>query len=191
MEEMFSNPGQRIRSWAKGLFVVECICLIIAFFYYWIDQSDFWKGLLVLLCGVAAAYIFCLFIIAFGELVQTNEENAKTNHEILMYLKHQNRQENPKPAKVADPPKATEPVVPSVQTEAVRPIKKLPKNNALAKILKEALTYQSDDKMRMCLEKILINRELSQYWGQVQEIFEEVPRNEQRKAVEELLQMVQ
>lgn len=185
MEELFSNPGSRIKRWAIAVFILECIGLVVAFFAMLINQEPFWQAILILLGGLAAAYILCLFLVAFGQLVQTSEDNAQTNRQILQYLR---KDEPQAPPVVKFTP---EPAAPQTPPKPVLTVKKLPKDPNFEKALRVALTFQSDDKMREQLGKLLNNRDFSAYWSQLQDILDEIPRSSQRRATEELRKAVE
>ena len=88
LEKIFTNPGAKIKKYAKSLFVIESIAAIIGGFAA-ID-GDFDEILLFLLIaagGIVAAYVLSLFMAAFGDLVQSSIDNKAINEEILNNLK--------------------------------------------------------------------------------------------------------
>ena len=183
--KIFENPGQRLRAWAYGAFILECMGLCVGCFWYWIDTKDFLGGLLIGIFGVVAAYILCLLLAALGQLVESTQENAEYNRKLLQHLTRGEETPNPPAVVKPAPVPVSEPVPVQLRTYDV------PKNALFARALREALTYQSDDKMRACLGKILSTKEFAPYWNAVQDILEEVPRSQERKAVEELLKSVE
>ena len=85
---MFENAGTKIKSWAAGLFVIESIVAFISGIVIIVGDSDsFFTGLLVIAGGILAAWVLCLFLSAFGELVESSTENRKINGEILELMK--------------------------------------------------------------------------------------------------------
>lgn len=88
LEKIFTNPGARIKRYAKALFVIESIAAIIGGFAA-ID-GDFDEFLLMILIavgGIAVAYISSLFMAAFGDLVQSSIDNKAINEQILAEVK--------------------------------------------------------------------------------------------------------
>lgn len=182
--KIFDNPGRRIQVWAQGMFIVECIGLIVVFLEKCFNENAFWEGLLILLGGAAAAYVLSLFVVGFGQLIESTKENARTNQEILRHFKPEHKNQPPKKIVFEAEEKPAE-------KKCVLNIGALPKNPAFAKHLREALTFQSNEKMCQYLAKILDDGKCGQYGTVVQDILEEIPMHQQRKAVEELLQKVQ
>lgn len=88
LEKWFTDPGMRIKKYAKGLFIIESIAAIIGGLGLMMSDEDMIiYGVLTAAAGVAVAYITSLFMAAFGDLVQSNIDNKAVNEEILKELK--------------------------------------------------------------------------------------------------------
>ncbi len=84
---MFKNPGTKIKNLANSLFILLCILpiaiplLMMAAEFF--DDDLFFLVPVLALLGIGASYLSCLFLAAFGELVETNtqllEEARKKN----------------------------------------------------------------------------------------------------------------
>lgn len=97
MDKLFVNPGEKIRSYALGLFfVMLAVAAISAFATFVLCCLEL--GVVGALLGlflmviefavtVLGAYITCLFITAFGDLVHNTAVNAELNNQILISLK--------------------------------------------------------------------------------------------------------
>jgi hypothetical protein len=87
MDGIFSNPGRRIKNWAKVLYVIEIIVAVIGgIAMIAADDDMFLFGLLTAAVGILAAFITALFLYAFGELVESSQENRDINRQILLTL---------------------------------------------------------------------------------------------------------
>lgn len=87
MDGIFSNPGRRIKGWAKALFVIGIVAAVISFIaMVAMDDDLFLAGLLTAGISVFAAFISSLFLYAFGELVESSQENRDINRQILLTL---------------------------------------------------------------------------------------------------------
>lgn len=87
LDKLFENPGEKIKNYAKIMFIIECIAAIISAFVASDELEEFGPFIMVLLGGFVVAYITSLFMAAFGELVQSNIENKKINEEVLKQIK--------------------------------------------------------------------------------------------------------
>ena len=88
LEKWFTNPGARIKKYAKALFVIESIAAIIGGFVYMAEDEDMiLVGLLIAVAGIAVAYVGALFMAAFGDLVQSSIDNKAVNEQILAEVK--------------------------------------------------------------------------------------------------------
>ena len=88
LEKLFANPGEKIKKYAKVLFIIECVVALIAGIIA-SDEMEYIELLLVTFAGgVVVAYISSLFMAAFGDLVQSSIDNKKVNEEILNELKN-------------------------------------------------------------------------------------------------------
>ena len=87
MDGIFSNPGRRIKGCAKALFVVEIMIAIIGGIAMIASDDDmFLLALLTVTIGIAAGFVTALFLYAFGELVESSQENRDINRQILQSL---------------------------------------------------------------------------------------------------------
>ena len=87
MDGIFSNPGRRIKGCAKALFVVEIMIAIIGGIAMIASDDDmFLLALLTVAIGIAAGFVTALFLYAFGELVESSQENRDINRQILLTL---------------------------------------------------------------------------------------------------------
>lgn len=68
---MYDNIGNKIKSLAKTIFIVEAICTVIAGIALLATDDDFILiGLLTLFCGPIVAWVSSWILYAFGELVE-------------------------------------------------------------------------------------------------------------------------
>ena len=76
LETLFADAGSAIQRYAKGLFVVEVIASVITGIIVWTEVGDvegFWAFCGITVGGIIVAYIFSLFLCAFGQLVENSE----------------------------------------------------------------------------------------------------------------------
>lgn len=71
---MFENVGQKIKGYAKALFIAQLIMYIIGgivMIVLGIDEEEYWIfiGLVLLALGWAIAWLNSVFIYGFGELI--------------------------------------------------------------------------------------------------------------------------
>ena len=84
---MFKNPGATIKKMAKILFILGIVAAVLIGIFMIIEDDD-----LILAAPLAAGiiigvnYISCLFLAAFGELVETNTAIKESNEKILTKL---------------------------------------------------------------------------------------------------------
>ncbi len=84
---MFNNPGTKIKNLAKTLFIIICVLSIAVPLLLWIgeviDEDLIVVIPIIAAVGIGSGYLSCLFLAAFGELVETNtkllEEVQKKN----------------------------------------------------------------------------------------------------------------
>ena len=69
---MFENIGSKIKSIAKGAFIVEALGAVIAGIGAAIDQEET-VYILVAVGGVAAAWILACFAYGFGQLIENSD----------------------------------------------------------------------------------------------------------------------
>ena len=84
---MFNNPGTKIKNLAKTLFtimaVLSVLTPVIMYMAEILDEDLFILIPIIALIGIGSAYISCLFLAAFGELVETNTAIKESNEKIL------------------------------------------------------------------------------------------------------------
>lgn len=91
---MFDNPGTKIKNLAKTLFTISAVLSIALPLLLWMgDVID--EDLIVVIpifaiISIGISYVSCLFLAAFGELVQTNTEIKESNEEILKKMNETN-----------------------------------------------------------------------------------------------------
>ena len=94
MSDLFSNAGQKIRSYAIGVFCVSLVLLTIGALGTLIAcaQAGFlgfvmgvFAAVVEFIIGALAAYIFSLFLVAFGDLVQDTADNKKLSAQLVEY----------------------------------------------------------------------------------------------------------
>ncbi len=87
LEKLFTNAGEKIKNYAKTLFVIESIAAIMAGIAVIAEDEDmFLMGILVAAAAIAFAYISSLFLAAFGELVESSSQNKNINEQFLQKL---------------------------------------------------------------------------------------------------------
>lgn len=86
---MFEDAGNKVKKFAKTLFGFEfAIAILLAFVFLMENGIDYvMPAVFLALGGFAAAYLTALFLVAFGDLVQSSIETKKINEEILATLK--------------------------------------------------------------------------------------------------------
>lgn len=70
LDELYENIGEKIKSWAKWIFVVEAIGAVIGAIVLIVNDSVL-LGLLTLVLGPFAAWVGSWLLYAFGEMVET------------------------------------------------------------------------------------------------------------------------
>ena len=84
---MFNNPGTKIKNLAKTLFTIMAVLSVlmplVMLFAEVIDEDMILLVPIIALLGIGSAYISCLFLAAFGELVETNTAIKESNEKIL------------------------------------------------------------------------------------------------------------
>ena len=84
---MFKNPGATIKKMAKVLFYIGVIAAILVAIVMIANDDDLILAApLAALAIVGVNYISCLFLAAFGELVETNTAIKESNEKILTKL---------------------------------------------------------------------------------------------------------
>jgi hypothetical protein len=87
LDKLFSNAGEKIKNYAKTLFMIEAIASIIAGIALIAEDEDmFLVGILAAVAGIVVAHVSCLFLVAFGDLVQSSVTNKEINEKILNKL---------------------------------------------------------------------------------------------------------
>lgn len=86
---MFTDSGSQIKSVASTLFVITTLIMIVLGLWVMFAVSVI-LGLVALILAVISAYVQCLFLAAFGDLVEQNAWNAEINARILELLESEN-----------------------------------------------------------------------------------------------------
>ena len=88
MNDLYSNIGGKIKSWAIAIFVLEALAAIIWGFSL-LGNELFLAGVLVLIVGPIVSWISSWLLYAFGELVEKTVENEANTSAILKLLNNQ------------------------------------------------------------------------------------------------------
>ncbi len=70
---MFDNPGRKLKFIAVITFIVECISSFIGGIFYWVEEEEFFGGILIMLVGFAVAWLSVIVLYAFGQLVENSD----------------------------------------------------------------------------------------------------------------------
>ena len=87
-DTLYDNIGDKIKKWAKLIFIVEAIGAVITGFVFLIDWGleDGWWALLIIIFGPVVALVSSWSLYAFGQLVEDTREiriqNAAINRNI-------------------------------------------------------------------------------------------------------------
>ena len=84
MSNLFNDPGNKIKAWAKVLFVIEVIAAIVAAFLKGWEGFDIFKPALffgILIGGLLTAIIGNLLMYGFGELIKNTEQRSVSSAE--------------------------------------------------------------------------------------------------------------
>ena len=80
---MFENPGGKIKSIVKTVYIIEVIAVVIAAIAAWNDMGEFWLFVVILALGIGVAYLSAIGLYAFGELVENStiiaENSSRTS----------------------------------------------------------------------------------------------------------------
>ena len=68
LEKLYENIGEKIKSWAKWIFIIEAISAVVSGFVL-MGNDDAVVGLIVLLAGPLVAWVSSWILYAFGQLV--------------------------------------------------------------------------------------------------------------------------
>ena len=85
LEKLFDNPGSKIKSYAKTSYFIEVAIFILTGLFCFYEEAWLW-GIILILVGIPASYIANLFLMAFGDLVETSSDNKGINAQILAKL---------------------------------------------------------------------------------------------------------
>ena len=68
---LYQDIGKKIKSLAKGLFVVEAIAAVVGGSIYGAsgDEFDFFVGIIIIFSGIICAYVSSMFLYGFGEVI--------------------------------------------------------------------------------------------------------------------------
>ena len=86
MDNLFSNPGKKIKEFAKYAYLMEGIVAtlfaLISFINSWREFGDFLFAVLACALGWGAAYYSNLLLYGFGELVESTTYAKKTSEQL-------------------------------------------------------------------------------------------------------------
>ena len=85
LDDLYENIGEKIKGWAKWIFIVESIAAIITGIALMFEDAAF-IGFIVLICGPLVAWVSSWLLYAFGELVDKTAANEKHTKDILKIL---------------------------------------------------------------------------------------------------------
>lgn len=86
LDGLYENIGQKIKNWAKWIFIVEAIAAIIGSFVMLFTDDLFAVGLLGIVIGPFIAWVSSWLLYGFGEIVEKSADNEKNTREILRIL---------------------------------------------------------------------------------------------------------
>jgi len=86
LEKLFEYPGSKIKSYAKIVFIIEAIAFLVAGVICLFNEATLILGLSLIIGGIPASYITNLFLMAFGDLVETASDSKHINAQILSKL---------------------------------------------------------------------------------------------------------
>ena len=87
LDILYENIGQKLKSWAKWIFIIEAITAIISGIVLLFVEYFFLVGLLTIFIGPIAAWVSSWLLYAFGELVEKTCENERNTSEMLKFIK--------------------------------------------------------------------------------------------------------
>ena len=136
LEKLFDNPGSKIKSYAKNSYFIEVAIFILTGLFCLYEEAWLW-GIILILVGIPASYIANLFLMAFGDLVETSSDNKGINAQILAKL-------NEKPATPVVPVPAstvidgpTSVYIPKAEKQQSTPVNALTNNPSSRSVQKE------------------------------------------------------
>lgn len=82
MKKLSSNIGQKIKTLAKVLLIIDCLAAIIvpivlSIVLYFESGTNIWFIPVSIIGGLLISYVSFMFVYAFGELVDTNQQIAR------------------------------------------------------------------------------------------------------------------
>lgn len=84
---MFENIGGKIKTLAQVVCWLGIAASLICGISLWNAGSSFFPGLLALIAGCLASWLGSFFTYGMGELIESTQQNAYTNAQILEHLK--------------------------------------------------------------------------------------------------------
>ena len=92
---MFEHPGEKVKSFALIFFWITVIGGGITAIVTAVAAGSFWLFLGIALGSLICAYLSGLFLSGFGELIESTQENAATNKQILRKLESSGPDQHP------------------------------------------------------------------------------------------------
>lgn len=89
IDDLYVDIGQKIKGWAKWLFIVEAIASVIGAILMLVNAEDWYilfLGALALVVGPLLAWVSSWILYAFGELVDKISANERNTRNILRIL---------------------------------------------------------------------------------------------------------
>ena len=106
LDELYKNIGEKIKAWAKWIFIAEAIAAIIGGLLLIFDGEGL-IGIIILIAGPFVAWVSSWLLYAFGELVEKTVANESNTRNILKIMQDKERYQVPQ--------------TPGTQTSGTRP----------------------------------------------------------------------
>ncbi len=93
LDNLYADIGQKIKNWAKWIFIIELIAVVIgAFAMLFSGDDDFiLPGILTLILGPIVAFVSTWILYGFGELIDKTCANEQHTRDILRFLYENNK----------------------------------------------------------------------------------------------------
>lgn len=110
LDNLYDNIGGKIKGWAKGIFILETVGVIILGLVLLFDEVTVLTGLLTMIIGPIVAWVSSWLLYAFGELVEKTAANEENTRYILKALQTKSASTSPKTVPSIEPKFSTKPV---------------------------------------------------------------------------------
>ncbi len=92
LDGLYENIGEKIKSWAKWIFVLESVAAVITGLVFLFEDLDsLLIGLLIILAGPLVALVSTWLLYGFGELLVKTSANERNTRDILNLMKQNNK----------------------------------------------------------------------------------------------------